>query len=754
MSGSRLLSLVTAGVVGIPLLAALGASPAVAAPVGACEGDVPSGKVRYEWDGGAGDGLWKTNDNWEVWGPGGTSLPRKAPNYVGTPATDDSLAGLVCIMPDAATTIALDDEVNPHVAAIEVGGDVTLNASVNARVWVYGAASEYESRFHEGSVFNHRGGVLGGPGTIRMDGFLRWGQLGSPVTSLDHDLCAELTALGQAVDACDGVSTAVRTGVLRVGASGEVLVDGRGVNLDDGYRIEVASDGELRIAGQGYVAADRDTQITVEAGGLLDFAGDSSVFEGNANSQPATDLAEVVNHGTVRKSLGAGRSSLNVLFSGPGTIDVKQGGLSIAGGMPDTAQADLAPGARIGTGTCGDAGPAAAPTQVCTPETSASDPQLAVLSPQLGAQDITVHERVAIEPGGDLQPAVEVKAADETAAVEVPSTIDFEFDDAIPDRPARAEIAIFHRRPGLSPQRIPLCGTGGRMPAATTSCLIGRRLSATGAVQARVRSLQPSGLYSLRPAGVDFMRLVTPLVGTRPGCQVMHPTYPHVSTQPIRLRRAGQYFVRFATGENTTGVGTEILRRTGLQGRNDAPLVIRRTGWVAATAFDAEGKLESSGAFRVIATPTVRFVDRSKTSRVGRVIQMRGVVKPGGRRSVRLYVVRVTGTTGYLRATSVVVPTDALGRFTVRYRPQRAGRFVFAVNVAGAGGLSTAMSRQAVKVQVSAPRPVAPPPTVVRPFTSGERTTTGSTGTQNDLLDQLTAIHLGRSSVCRFRVRY
>lgn len=752
MSGSRLLSLVTAGVLGIPLLAALGMAPAAAVPVGACAGDVPDGKVRYVWKDEPEDGLWKTDANWTVTDADGP-LPDRAPNYIGTPGTDDSLTGLVCIMPASATTIALDDEVNPHVVALEVGGNVTLNAAVNARVWVYGDPTEYESRFHDGSTFNHRGGVLGGPGTIRMDGFLRWGQLGSPVTSLDHDLCPELTASMKAVGACAGVTTAVRTGVLRIGATGEVLVDGRGVNLDDGYRVEVASGGQLRIAGQGYVAADRDTQIDVEAGGLLHLAGDGSVFEGNPNDQPDDDLADLVNQGTVRKSLGAGRSSLNVLYSGSGAIEVQKGGLSIAGGVPVTAGADVAAGARIGTGTCGDAGPAVAPTQVCTPETSASDPQFAVLSPQVGAQDVSVHEDPTITPGGDLQPAVEVKAGDGSTEVP-PSTIDFEFDDAIPARPTRAEIAIFHQRPNLAPKRIPLCGTGGRMPAATTSCLIGRRVTAAGAVQARVRSVKPSGRFSLRPSAVDFMRLVTPLVGSRPGCQVMHPTYPHVSTQPIRLRQAGQYVVRFASSENTTGGGTEILRRSGVQGRNDAPLVIRRTGWVAATVPGAEGGVESSGAFRVIATPTVRFVDRSRTSTVGRTIQMRGVVKPGGRRSVRLYVVRVTGTSGYLRATSVVVRTDARGRFTVRYRPQRTGRFVFAVNVVGSAGLSTAMSRQAVKVRVRAPQPVAPPPGVVRPFTSAERTTTGSTGTQSDLLDQLTAFHLGRAGVCRFRVRY
>ena len=748
MSRSRLWSVVTAGVVSVPLLALLGPAPADAAPVGACEGDVPAGQVRYRWNGNADDNQWKTDDNWSVTGPGGTPLPARAPNYIGTEATDDSLTGLVCIAPDVPTTIALDDEVNPHVVAIEVAGNVTLDASVNARLWVYGDAAQYQSRFHAGSVFNHRGGVLGGPGTILMDGFLRWGQLGSPVTSLDHDLCPELTALGQAVDACAGVSPATRTGVLRIGATGEVLVDGRGVNLDDGYRLEVASGGELRIAGQGYVAADRDTEISVEDGGLLDLAGDGSIFEGNPNGQPAADLAELDNLGTVRKSLGAGRSSLNVLFSGAGAVEVQQGGLSIAGGTPVTA--DVAAGARLGTGTCGDAGPAVLATQACTPETSATDLQFAVISPQSSAADISLEERLTTEPGGDLQPAVEVQ----TATPDVPSTIDLQFDDAIPDRPTRPEIAIFHRRPGLAPHRIPLCGSGGRMPASTTSCLIGRRTTAAGAVQVRVRSLRPAGLFSLRPSGVDFVRLVTPLVGSRPGCQVMHPTYPHVSTQPVRLRRAGPYVVRFATTENTSGGGTAILRRSGVQGRNDAPLTIRRTGWVAATAYDAEGNLESSGAFRVVATPTVRFLDRSRTSSVGRTIQVRGVVKPGGRRSLRLYVVRVTGTSGYLRATTVVTRTDAGGRFTVRYRPSRAGRFVFAVNVVGTAGLSTAMSRQAVKVRVTAPTKVAPPPTVVRPFDATERTTTGSTGVQNDLLDQLTAFHLGRAGACRFRVRY
>ena len=197
-----------------------------------------------------------------------------------------------------------------------------------------------------------------------------WGRFGSGAATLDNDFCAGFST-GRAVDACAGIDPDVPTGRLQIGDGGEVVVDGRGVNLLDGYQLDVASGGTLRVDGRGYIAAGRNTEFVVGNGGLVDLAGDSNVFEGFANGQPDGDLAGFVNEGTVRKSAGTGISSLNVLYSGGGEIDVRTGGLSINGGTP--TEADVDGGSRLGTGRC-DAG-AFDDTEVCTPTTDATDTQ-------------------------------------------------------------------------------------------------------------------------------------------------------------------------------------------------------------------------------------------------------------------------------------------------------------------------------------------------------------------------------------------
>lgn len=740
----------------VPLLAALGASPADAVAMSPCDlTQAPAGKTLYTWDGSAGDGQWKTPGNWTVEGPDPDGLPDadKAPNYFGDPASDDSQTGLVCVAPAVSTSIALDREVNVHVVALEVrppvGVTATLNASNNARIWVYGPSDDYASRIHVRATVNLRASTLGGPGVVHVDGTVEWGEIGTGASALDNDLCAELVLAGEAVAACAAVNPLAPTGILRVEPGGLLVVDRRGVNFDDGYRIQVASLGKLRVVGAGYIAADRDTGITIEPGGTFELAGDGSVFEGHPNGAAA--LAAFTNNGTVRKVSGTGRSSLDVTYSGSGQVDVDAGGLSIANAGP--VLADLKAGTRLGTGDCGQAGAADQETRTCTPATTAEDPQFAVLAPLADADQVSITEGTTTEPGsGDLQPAVEVEADD--VDNDVVSTVDFEFNQSIPNLPVAARISIFQRRTGLAPVRIPLCRPGAVIPAQVVACVVGRKALSTGRIQVRVKARKPGGVWSLRPSGVDFKRLVSPLIGSRYGCQVMHPRYPYTSTQEILLRQAGVLRVRFATTENTSGGGTDLIAPfNAAAGTHKVPLRISKTGWVAAVTGPS-GQLESSGAFRVIATPTLSFSRRSKVIVAGQTLRLRGVVKPGGVRSLRLYAVRVNKYgKGYLEPKRATARTAKNGTFLIKYKPSTSGRYVFAVKVTGAGGLSTAVSRAAIRVKVAAPRP-RPVPTTEQDVTSTDRTTTAGTGTQIDPLDLLGAFYTGRATPCRFAVDY
>lgn len=735
MTRLRTLALTTAGVLVGSLLAVLGiAAPATAAT--GCIGAMTGSQVRFTWTGGSGS--WNDDSHWVL---SGAQTGNRAPTYYGDqPATDDSLRGFVCIQPASPVTITLDSSSHVHVQALEVS-NATLVAT-NARVMVYGAAASHTSTIHADATVRLHQSTLGGPGRLDVEGRVAWGESGFGVGTLDNDHCADFPA-GEAVDACP----AATTGALRVASGGLLDVVGRGVNLSDGYSVDVRSGGRLRISGAGYVAADRDTAITVEPGGVLELAGDASVFEGKANSQPVTDLAELINDGTVLKSAGGGASALNVDYAGSGKVDVRSGGLSIAGTAPITA--DLLAGARLGTASCGEPGPATDAARPCLPATSAEDRQIAVLSPQQAATGVVLQEGATLTQSGDLQPAVSI-----TAPV-VPSTLYLELQDP---RPA-AELVVFRSRAGLQ-QRIPLCGAGGALPAGVSACIVGRRSGGAGVSQLQVVTTDPNGMWSLRPSAVDFVRLVDPLVGAREGCAVSQPAYPFVAREQIRLLQAGGYALYFSTTENAPA-GAPLVTGSAGPGLTQVPIRVTRNGWVAVVATGVNGQPESTGSFRVVATPAVTFRKRSRAAVAGRPFVIEGRVKPKGRRIVDLYAVRVTGSSGVLARTKVHARTDKKGRFRVVHRPKRAGRWVYAVQVRGKGELTTAMSRQAVRVSVRAPAP-APAPTVVRDVRATETTTTAPSAPSPqaappvDPLDLIGPFYPGRvqraAPACRFQV--
>ncbi|SFN01130.1 hypothetical protein [Pimelobacter simplex] len=731
------LVLVVLGLV-VPVLAVLGAAaPARAATVTGCTGALGTNDVRFTWIGGSGS--WTDPSHWQRTG---ANVGHDVPTYYGAvPGTDDSARGFVCVQPSSHATITLDSSAHVHVQALEVA-NATLDAT-GARIMVYGPAASRTSTIHDTATLILRESTLGGPGEIDLDGTVVWGESGTGAATLDNDYCADFP-VGQQVAACAGIAT---TGVLRVRDGGSLEVHGRGVNLSDGYRLEAASGGRIRVdGGTGYVAADRDTAISVEAGGTLELKGDGSVFEGMANARPDGELAHLTNAGTVTKSAGSGRSSLNVRYDGTGRIEVLSGGLSVAGGAAVGATGTVVGGARLGTGSCGTAGAAGDASRPCDPATSADDPLYAVYRPDRTAAGVAVVEGTTTDAAsGDLQPAVDV-----TAPVS-PGSLSFAFhDDALPAVP---QLALFRRRPGLASERIPLCRRGGAIPAKVTACVTGRFV-VSDEVRFRVNAADPGGRWTLRPSGVDFVRLVDPLVGSRSGCLVMHPSYPNVSTQPVRMARAGRLRVWFSTVENTQATGTLVHDRTAQAGINQVPIRFSRNGWVAAQARGADGTDESSGAFRVVATPTVTFAQRSKAALAGRRLLLAGRVVPGGKRVVDLYAVRVAGRSGLLRRANVRVRTDRKGRFTVAYKPPRAGRYVLAVQVQGKDGLTTAMSRRAVRVRVKAPPPRPPAPAVVRDVRPAEQTTTAPTGPTVDPLDVLGAFYPGRAATCAFQVRY
>lgn len=742
MTARRAFGFLVAAVVAAPVLVALGSAPAQA--VTGCGGSLGPGQTRYTWTGNGADDDWSNAQNWSATG---ARTGQIAPTYYGSvPSSDDSNGAFVCVAPAAPVTITLDSNAQVHVQALDVAG-ATLVAGVGSRVMVYAPAASAVSTIGATATVRLRGGTLGGPGQIDVVGTVAWGELDSATAKLDNDFCADFPA-GEAVDACAGIAT---TGLLRVASGGELRV-GRGVNLSDGYHVRVASGGDLVVEGSAYIAAEWTTTTTVDPGGTFTFAGDGNVFEGTFEPGDPATAGIFVNDGLVEKSAGAGRSTLNVRYSGDGDVVVTSGGLSIAGGAE--VRGTVAEDARLGTGTC-VGGDITVPTRVCTPVTTELDQQFAVISPTASAEDVSVVEGSTLTPDDEYQPAIEVEADDAVDdAVVVPSTIDFEFHDSA--RPVRLQTAIFQRRPGLESARLPFCNAGGAMPREVSSCIVGRSVVGT-AIRVRVNSVRPSGTWSLRESSVDFAPLTSPLVGVRPGCMVTHASYPNVAYPYLRMRVADDYSIRFSPVQNTRGSGSVAGAGTAPAGLSKARIEFRRTGWIAAVV-DNEGVTESSGSFRVISTSAVAFTRRSKSATAGRTFQLRGVVKPYHRQGVVLFAARVPSGSSIatLRSTGKRVTTDSAGRFTFSYRTGTPGRYVFAVYTQEPTfyGRTNAMSRQVVRVRVAAPVRVAPSPTVTRDFTSGEKTTTSPPAGSFDPLDNLTNFYTGRSSPCPFRVRY
>lgn len=676
-----------AAVVAAPVLVALGSAPAQAAGSPCDLAGGSAGVTLFRWTGGAADGNWKTPGNWAVDGPdAGTDpdLPARSPHYdvAGSPPYDDSTTAFVCVDPNTPTTIQLGFS-RVHVQAIEVGQNVTLN-STNARLMVYGAAPDVVSTLRAGSRLNLHGSYLGGPGQIDLAGHLEWGLLGGSTATLTNDVC-EMAFNG--VAAC---ATAPQdTGLLRVVDGGTVNVNGRGVNLSDGYEIAVADGGRLTVTGAGYIAADWTTTTTVAGGGTFEFTGDGSIFEGKFDAAHNGTLGVFVNNGTVRKtSGGTGVSSLNVRYSGAGEVDVDAGTLNIANGS--AARIDVAEGAIVGTGTCVEA-------TACLPSTTDVDVQSASVELLSGSSGLAVAEEMAVTPAGTIERQVRIEA--DSAPGD--GDLVLNYDRAVVNQVGSQKVEIFR---GLSP--VPDCAAGGVFPSGqVTACVVGRTIVGR-AVRARIRA-RLDGLEGVWRAQARpyFYRATDPLVGLSRTCAVTAPSYPYTTLRVWR-RSTGPITIRYSTQAGATGTA---VRSATLPGgvSSVAKVPVRASGFFHVR--DTNSGLKSL-YYEVVATGALDFTRLTRTVVRGNVVTLRGDVDdPYGGRPFRLFM-RKPGA-GFLESTSVTGRTTSSGAFTVSYRVPRGavlGKWRFAIRLSNYGVMRPAMSSKAVRVNVVRPQRVPP----------------------------------------------
>ncbi|WP_183099408.1 hypothetical protein [Nocardioides pelophilus] len=532
-----------AGLVFVPLLAVVAPPPASAALGDYCGLDGTAGLETFVWDGGGDDSLWQTPANWV--------------GDVAPPNLGDAATGYICI--DAENDLDTDSDtvyivhedenlapgnssaVSAMVQAIDVASG-TLSINRAGKLYLYGNQTERPSYIRGDARLELTMGILGGSGRVNLDGDMQMTAAQSGPATLKSscrgiagdnpgDPPAPPDTLPQfcppAVDPANGSGRLVVRGSLTVrggflDAAGNLTDDGlaRGVNLTQRYRLDVASGGEVLVAGSAYVAQSHTARIDVRQGGSWTFDGDGDVIEGSFEGTPDGPLPPFANAGTLTKATGSGGSSIDTAYSGDGAVVVQAGTLSTPGGFPELVS--VAAGDALGTYDC----PQVAfgePAADClfdrpsdAPVTNEQDRQAAELTVPATAGPtarIQVRETTAQGPE-DLQPQILVASADLEPDEE--SELSFEFNDAIglPDKP---DISIYRKAGAANWRQVPDCkhAAGSPLPRGVTACVRGgpRDRAGGNAVRVKVETNRPRGRWVLRTRRADdgtTLRAVVP----------------------------------------------------------------------------------------------------------------------------------------------------------------------------------------------------------------------------------------------------
>ncbi len=426
-------------------------SPATGAVPAYCSLTWP-GQVRFVWDGSAGDGRWSTPSNWSN-------------NLEPSMLYADN--GYVCIPQGAVVTLAAGER--GDVQAVDLQSGATLVMQTGSKLYGYGDQATRPSVIRGGAGVT-MSGALGGPGRIDLLGQLRWRSTASGASTIATRDCA----LG--ATCTEPVSGPV--GHLEVNNSGLLLIDGRGVNLADQYRIVVR--GQARLAGQGYIAADRGTafelqpKIGATGVGVFQIGNDGGYYEGRT-LLGFTALSRFVNAGRLVKTAGAGTSVISATYSvvGAGQLQVNAGTLLLPDGVTKTAQ--VAAGRSYGTGTCADFG-----VYACQPVTEPGvDLQNATF--QVPASDtngarIQVTE-VAGGPAGRIGSTVQLHNTGLAATPGAPAVFTLRYDSSILGGRGWSQVEILRRADGATAfLPVPACTSQGTPPTGQVACVDRRGL--------------------------------------------------------------------------------------------------------------------------------------------------------------------------------------------------------------------------------------------------------------------------------------
>ncbi|MFN8075684.1 MAG: hypothetical protein U0Q15_09715 [Kineosporiaceae bacterium] len=459
-----------------------GAGPAAAA------GCALTGLDTYRWDGEAGNGLWADVRNWDH---GGNANDKAPGGRVDTPWDD-----YACIPAGAAVVLDAGGQgVSADLAALDLDVNATLTLNRGGKIFLHGGpTASIASITRPGSVLTLNAATLGGEATVRVEGRLSW-------RSTDSGAATMVTRDCDLAGPCASGAAPV-PGTTLIAPGGLLVVDGRGVNLED--RRTVDNQGTTLLTGaNAYIAADYGTALRTS--GTFQIGNDRGYYQGRQR-YGITTRSTFTNTGTLLKSAGTGISVIDAAYSSTGTTTVRAGTLSVYGavdGSSAVTAAKVSPAAAFGTAACA---PGATSCTAANLQATAADTQTTqVRLPALGSTVVTVsmQELPAEKVSGMRIAPVEI--ATPGAVVDAAHTMTFTLVlDATLVRSGETAAGVAASAPvqrkaagATSYTTVPGC-VSGALPAGAASCVdraastSATTASATGDVVLIVRTLQNS----------------------------------------------------------------------------------------------------------------------------------------------------------------------------------------------------------------------------------------------------------------------
>jgi len=357
------------------------------------------------------------------------------------------------------------------VAAFDVEGGARLTVNEGAKLFIDGDQAEQRSTVRRFGVLLLEGGAFGGPGRLDVRGSMFWRSLPTGAASIMTRECSTYSpACGEPVPGPRGRLQVLPTGFL--------VVDGRGVNLKDEYRI--VSLGAVRLMNEAYIAADRGTSLDIGPGGVLDLRNDGGYYEGM--TQFGVESPSLLrNAGTIVKRAGEGTSVVQADYvqEDTGSVRVLSGTLALPSGVP--APAEVRRGRSYGTGAC------YAPGEGCEVSTfGAHEGDLGTLGADLSSATLTVpgatqpgsvgivvdEKRAKADPGDLTGPVLAHAGQGLSATRSDPAVLTLRFDERLLDGRSWGEVQVFRQATRGKPfVRLPACRDGGAPPRGSVACV-------------------------------------------------------------------------------------------------------------------------------------------------------------------------------------------------------------------------------------------------------------------------------------------